>query len=623
MSVPLLAAIGAAAVAGVLLVLLWRLQRQVRTLERELRAVRAEMGHAAITDPLTGLYNRRLLKQVATHQIEHHRRFRLPLCVVYIDVDRFKEINDTHGHAVGDRVLAHVAAFINRYTREADYLFRVGGDEFLVLMSCTADEGQWRARELQASFPATLADAGLPSTLGLSVGVADVPTNVKDIEPAIKAADANMYEDKRGRSRGGVPLALALLPFCLAAIPAVLAAQSRPLVAPAAAPVYARLLPQIERIRIFDHHAHPGFADDPEVDAAPVPSGSLPYRLRPDNPDWEAAARALGGLRPRRGDRQSWSRILDRLGIETSVANRITMSADLDPARFKWVFYADSFLFPFNNSALAVRNSDEAAFMPAQTALVQRFRSQAGLTAWPASFADYLAFVTRTLEDHKQRGAIAMKFEVAYFRTFVFDDPTREQAAAIYEKYRVSGAPAAAEYKTFQDFVFRFLVSEGGRLRLPVHIHSSVGAGDYFSVSGVNVLNLENVLRDPRYRSTTFVLIHGGYPFEREAIFLAAMKNVYLDSSGTGSFLLFPNAFKDVLHHWLTLYPDKVTFGSDAFPLDEHIGAERVYWFGVHNARTALAAALAEMIAAREIGEARALPIARAYLHDTAASLYQ
>src|SRR5581483_5030889 len=189
-----LAAIGIVAVAG-LLAQLWRVQRALRVVERELRAVRAEMGHAAITDPLTGLYNRRLLKQVASHQIEHHRRFRLPLCVVYIDVDRFKEINDTHGHAVGDRVLAHVAAFINRYTREADYLFRVGGDEFLVLMSCTADEGQWRARELQASFPATLADAGLPSTLGLSVGVADVPTNVKDIEPAIKAADANMYED--------------------------------------------------------------------------------------------------------------------------------------------------------------------------------------------------------------------------------------------------------------------------------------------------------------------------------------------------------------------------------------------------------------------------------------------
>jgi hypothetical protein len=420
------------------------------------------------------------------------------------------------------------------------------------------------------------------------------------------------------------PITLGILPLCVATLTAVgAAAQSRPLVAPAAALIYPRLLPQIDRIKIFDHHAHPGFADDPEVDAAPVPPGAAPFRLRPENPDWDAAARALGAIVPKRGDRQSWNRLLDRLGIETSVANRITMSDDLDPSRFKWVFYADSFLFPFDNSGLASRNPDQAAFMPMQTKLIQRFRSQAGLNTWPASLGDYLAFVSRTLEDHRRRGAIAMKFEVAYFRTFVFDDPTRDQASGIYDKYRAGGVPSAAEYKAFQDFMFRFLVTEGGRLHLPVHIHSSAGAGDYFSVSGVNVLNLENILRDPRYLSTTFVLIHGGYPFYREAILLASMKNVYLDSSGTGSFDLYPDAFKEVLRTWLTQYPDKITFGSDAFPLDEHIGAERIYWFGVHNARTALTAALAEMIAAHEIPESRALPMARAYLHDTAAALYK
>jgi hypothetical protein len=65
-----------------------------------------------------------------------------------------------------------------------------------------------------------------------------------------------------------------------------------------------------------------------------------------------------------------------------------------------------------------------------------------------------------------------------------------------------------------------------------------------------------------------------------------------------------------------------VTYGSDAFPIDERIGAEELYWFGVHGARVAAAAALAEMIAAREITEARAMRIARGYLHDTAAGIY-
>src|SRR5215472_9808380 len=116
---------GVAAVAFAFLAAMYR--QRLLTAERELRDIRAELGHA-ITDPLTGLYNRRFLAEVSNHQIEHHRRFRMPLCLVYIDIDRFKEINDTRGHTAGDRVLQHVGKFIIRHTREADYLFRVGGD---------------------------------------------------------------------------------------------------------------------------------------------------------------------------------------------------------------------------------------------------------------------------------------------------------------------------------------------------------------------------------------------------------------------------------------------------------------------------------------------------------------
>jgi hypothetical protein len=71
------------------------------------------------------------------------------------------------------------------------------------------------------------------------------------------------------------------------------------------------------------------------------------------------------------------------------------------------------------------------------------------------------------------------------------------------------------------------------------------------------------------------------------------------------------------------MYPDKITFGTDAFPFGEALGVEEVYWLGVHTARSALAAALAEMIAAREITEPRALQFAHMYLHDTAAALYK
>ena len=87
---------------------------------------------------------------------------------------------------------------------------------------------------------------------------------------------------------------LRFFPVVLLAFAATLGAQSRALVAPEAAAIYQRLLPQVSRIKIFDHHAHPGFAGDEEVDPAPVPEGAMPLRLSPGNPDWAAAARRCG-----------------------------------------------------------------------------------------------------------------------------------------------------------------------------------------------------------------------------------------------------------------------------------------------------------------------------------------
>jgi predicted TIM-barrel fold metal-dependent hydrolase len=134
-------------------------------------------------------------------------------------------------------------------------------------------------------------------------------------------------------------------------------------------------------------------------------------------------------------------------------------------------------------------------------------------------------------------------------------------------------------------------------------------------------MNLESVLRDPRYSGTTFVMIHGGYPLEREAIWLAAMKNVYLDSS-FGELAQYPSSFKETLKMWLETFPDKVTFGTDCFPYNDIMGAEESYWLGAESARVSLAAALAEMVSEGEISEARALELAHAYLHDTAVKLY-
>jgi len=239
----------------------------------------------------------------------------------------------------------------------------------------------------------------------------------------------------------------------------------------------------------------------------------------------------------------------------------------------------------------------------------------------PNSFDEYLAFVSRILEENQKKGAIAEKFEAGYFRSLYFADPPRPAAATIYQKYHSGGVPTPEEYKTFQDYVFRYLVTEGGRLKLPVHIHTAVGEGDYFRLRNGNVLNLENVVKDPRYLNTTFVLIHGGYPYFREVIWLASMKNVYVDTSEIET-LVYPSEMKNVLKLWLETYPEKITFGSDAYPFSTALGAEESYWLAVYSARDALAAALAEMVASNEVTEDKAMEIARGYLHDNAMALY-
>jgi uncharacterized protein len=421
------------------------------------------------------------------------------------------------------------------------------------------------------------------------------------------------------------------------------AAQARPFPGPDVQQIYQRLLPQIEKIPAFDHHAHPGFADDPDIDAmAAAPNASESVRTRDDNPELAAAAKALWGypyndlspehtkwlvakkaeLKKQYPGPAYFNLVLDKTNIESSVANRAMMADYLDPRRFPWVFFGDAFMWPFNNERETARNSDEGVYIPLQEKMLHRWMQQQNISKLPASFDDYMKFIASVMATNKEKGGIAMKFEVAYFRPTTFSDPPRAQAEDIYQRYVAGGIPTEKEYRSFQDYLFRYLITESGRQHLPVHIHTAIGIGDYFNFSASNIMNLESVLRDPRYAATTFVMIHGGYPLERESIWLAAMKNVYFDSS-FGELAQYPSAFKETLKMWLETFPDKVTFGTDCFPYNEIMGAEESYWLGAESTRMALAAALAEMISEGESAEPHALELAHAYLHDTAVKLYE
>lgn len=426
------------------------------------------------------------------------------------------------------------------------------------------------------------------------------------------------------------------------ATPALARAQAKAFPQPGWKTTYEKLRREIAEIKIFDNHGHPGLPDDSDVDAMQIPAdSSLPFRLRPDNPELVAAARALfkypyddfspehakALVEEKKQLRNSladayFSHILDQVGIEAAVANRVSMPAYLSPRRFRWVFFVDPFLFPLNNEGLAAKNPDLQLNVPLEEKLLQRYASELGMKRIPDSFTEYLAMISQVLQTKQKAGAVGIKFEIAYFRPLAFRDPSRERAENVYTKYAGGGKVPDSEYFSLQDFLFRYLLREAGRLRLPVQIHTAVGGGDYFNLSGGNIMNLENVLRDPRYENVTFVLLHGGFPHEREAIWLAARKNVFLDSSLMELFL-YPEEFKRSLREWLETFPDKIVFGSDTFPISDVSGAEEFYWLAVESARSALAAALAEMISENEVTEAQALALARNYLHDTAVRLYR
>ncbi len=227
------------------------------------------------------------------------------------------------------------------------------------------------------------------------------------------------------------------------------------------------------------------------------------YRTRDDNPELAAAAKALFGypyndlspehakwllekktaLKSQLKGTAYFDSILDKINIESSVANRAMMPDYLDAKRFPWVFFADSFMWPFNNERETARNPDEGVYVPLQEKMLHRWMQQGNVSKLPASFDDYLKFISQTLEENSKRGGIAMKFEVAYFRPTTFSDPRRDEAEDLYKRYVRGGIPTEKEYRTFQDFIFRYLIQEGGRLHLPVHIHTAVGIGDYFNLS--------------------------------------------------------------------------------------------------------------------------------------------
>jgi predicted TIM-barrel fold metal-dependent hydrolase len=428
---------------------------------------------------------------------------------------------------------------------------------------------------------------------------------------------------------------------CSAALAAALLAQS---CAPhSRQDIDPQIRAEIGRTKAIDNHAHPmrAFAvgdPDHDYDALPVdamqPSPS-PVRLDPSNPEYRLAWRNLfsyDGSDERRAaeakERVTRERgdgyppwVLDRMNTDIMLANRVRMGHGLPQDRFKWVPFADPLIFPLNNDSLGARDPDRKTFFTAETNLLHRYLSDSGQTALPASLDGYLHFATSVLERQKSQGAVAEKFEIAYLRRLDFGTATRADADRIYAAHVKGGTPSDADYKGLQDFLFRYVAAECGRLGMPVHVHSFAGVGAYFDASGANPILMEPVFDDPALQNTKFVMIHGGWPFTREMGALLGKRNVWADFS-LQTLVRQPRDLSGTLRAWLEFMPDRLLFGTDASPETAAVGWEETGWLSAESGRDALGMALTGMVRDREIDAGRASELARMVLRDNARRLY-
>ena len=168
----------------------------------------ARIQQLTITDDTTGLFNVRHLYDVLGRELERCARKRMPLSLAFLDLDRFKLVNDEHGHLVGSELLAKTGERLQQLSRPQEVCFRYGGDEFVILMPETgADASMAQALSLHASLMTTEfhMKAGLRLHVSASIGVSTAPRDGASIHAIIGAADARMYNvktDGRGQVRG-------------------------------------------------------------------------------------------------------------------------------------------------------------------------------------------------------------------------------------------------------------------------------------------------------------------------------------------------------------------------------------------------------------------------------------
>lgn len=179
-----------------------------RAYSSHLEALSLRLRSMAYRDSLTGLYTHRYFYDQLGHEIERSLRYGHPLSLLMIDLDRFKQLNDSYGHLMGDKLLKHVADTITASVRGSDIVGRYGGDEFVVILPDTRpEEARNVAEKLRAAVRGShtwdLGPERLP--LSISIGVASCPDDARSVDELLQVADRRLYRDKPQKARLRVP----------------------------------------------------------------------------------------------------------------------------------------------------------------------------------------------------------------------------------------------------------------------------------------------------------------------------------------------------------------------------------------------------------------------------------
>ena len=178
--------------------------KERENIEKELEVVIIEKDiatQASLHDALTGLPNRALFYDRLEHGLEQAKRHSWNLAVMFLDLDKFKQINDEYGHDIGDKVLLTIAERLKQNTRSDDTICRLGGDEFLYLLMEAKNEREVTKiiKKLIKVLELPCNDIGQNLVVKLSIGISMFPKNADNSEDLIKSADAAMYAAKQGK----------------------------------------------------------------------------------------------------------------------------------------------------------------------------------------------------------------------------------------------------------------------------------------------------------------------------------------------------------------------------------------------------------------------------------------